>query len=87
MELKILFTKTAFKNYKKIPLRYKILIDRELDKLKKNEKTDIKSVKGQKNIYRLRVGNYRVLYEIIKPDLIIVNIDVRGNIYKNWFLL
>lgn len=83
MELKILFTKTAFKNYKKIPLRYKILIDRELDKLKKNEKTDIKSVKGQKNIYRLRVGNYRVLYEIIKPDLIIVNIDVRGNIYKN----
>lgn len=83
MELKILFTKTAFKNYNRIPLRYKLLIDRELDKLKKNEKTDIKSVKGQKNIYRLRVGNYRVLYEIIKPDLIIVNIDVRGNIYKN----
>jgi mRNA interferase RelE/StbE len=83
MELKILFTKKAFKNYKKIPRRYKLLIDRELEKLEKNEKADIKPVKGQKNIYRLRVGNYRVLYEIINPDLIIVNIDVRGNIYKN----
>ena len=83
MELKILFTKKAFKNYQKIPQRYKLLIDRELEKLKKKEKADIKPVKGQKNIYRLRVGNYRVLYEIIIPDLIIVNIDVRGNIYKN----
>ncbi len=46
MELKILFTKKAFKNYQKIPQRYKLLIDRELDKLKKKEKADIKPVKG-----------------------------------------
>lgn len=82
MEVKILFTKKADKNYKKIPQRYKNLIDRELEKLKNNEKRDIKPVKGQDNIYRLRVGKYRILYEYINPDIIIINIDVRGNIYN-----
>ncbi len=79
---------------------YKIIFEKEaqkfLDKQDKNnqirllkaiyklpEGTDIKKLKGH-NLYRLRVGNFRILYSI--DDAIrlidIENIDNRGDIYK-----
>lgn len=46
---------------------------------------DIKAMKGIKNYYRLRIGNYRVIFETINEKLIIyvIKIDNRGDIYKN----
>lgn len=44
---------------------------------------DIKKLQGH-NLYRLRVGNYRILY-CIDDDIKIItieNIDSRGDIYK-----
>ncbi len=35
-------------------------------------KLDIKKLKGYKNHYRLRVGGYRVLFELEKPRRIVV---------------
>ncbi len=45
---------------------------------------DIKKLKGMNEIYRLRVGDFRVLFEKNDKELIIVVIDVgnRGQIYK-----
>lgn len=46
--------------------------------------TDIKKLKGH-NLYRLRVGDYRILYTIDNAIRLIdiKNIDSRGDIYKN----
>ncbi|HNZ26767.1 MAG TPA: type II toxin-antitoxin system RelE/ParE family toxin [Spirochaetota bacterium] len=45
---------------------------------------DIKELKGNKNHYRLRVGKYRILYEIIDEKILIYfyKADSRGDIYK-----
>jgi mRNA interferase RelE/StbE len=45
---------------------------------------DIKKVKGKKvqNIFRLRVGKYRVLYFQEKDVIKILKIDTRGYVYK-----
>lgn len=45
--------------------------------------TDIKKLKGQE-MYRLRVGNYRILYTTDEKIKIITveNIDNRGDVYK-----
>ncbi len=45
---------------------------------------DVKKLKGIKETYRLRVGDYRVLFEKDDEELIIIVIDVgnRGEIYK-----
>lgn len=42
-----------------------------------------KKIQGETNIYRIRLGNYRILYEVRgdKKEIIILNIDVRGKIY------
>lgn len=47
-------------------------------------KGDIKPLKGQENIYRLRVGDYRILFEIdLENDIIVISrIAPRGEVYK-----
>ncbi|HEW93860.1 MAG TPA: type II toxin-antitoxin system RelE/ParE family toxin [Thermoprotei archaeon] len=37
-----------------------------------SQRLDIKKLKGFKNHYRLRVGKYRILFELEKPDKIII---------------
>lgn len=48
--------------------------------------TDVKKLQGYQNLYRVRVGNIRVLYSIKKTVKIIniQNIDSRGEIYKRY---
>lgn len=45
---------------------------------------DIKKLVGCKNEYRLRIGNYRIIYEINNNELVILitKADNRGQIYK-----
>lgn len=48
---------------------------------------DIKRMTGYDNLYRLRVGNYRILYEVSSVDVTVILVDVidadnRGQIYK-----
>jgi mRNA interferase RelE/StbE len=81
-QLNILFTKSSIKEYKKLPLGYKKLIDNVLDKLSKNELIDIKPIQGEIDIFRIRVGKYRILIKKILPDVLVIKIDVRGDIYK-----
>ena len=43
-----------------------------------------KSVKlsGSKDLFRIRVGKYRIIYEIKRNNLLITEIGKRGKIYK-----
>lgn len=47
---------------------------------------DIKRLKGNDNLLRLRVGSYRIIYTIDNGKLIICVIDAgnRGDIYKRY---
>lgn len=48
---------------------------------------DIKKMQGEDSLYRLRVGNYRVLFEMRPQDntltlIDVTNTDNRGQVYK-----
>jgi len=46
-------------------------------------KGDIKVMQGQPvGTYRLRVGKYRIVYEVISDTLRILDVGSRGDIYK-----
>lgn len=47
---------------------------------------DVKQMKGNEGLYRLRVGTYRVIYTIDNDRLIIVVIDAgnRGQVYQGY---
>lgn len=46
---------------------------------------DIKALSGKDNAYRLRVGDYRIVYEVFHDILLVdvINIGNRGQIYKS----
>ena len=54
-----------------------------IQKLQRNPYTNTKKIIG-KEFYRIRVGNYRIVYEIKKTDfeIIVYKIGHRKNIYK-----
>ena len=45
----------------------------------------VKKLSGEKDIYRVRVGNYRVLYQIIDKVLVVVVVSVghRREVYRD----
>lgn len=47
-------------------------------------KCDIKPLQGYKDLYRLRVGNYRIIYTKDNTILFIADIGNRGDIYKQY---
>jgi mRNA interferase RelE/StbE len=76
------FSKSAAKDYKKLPRDYKGLIDLVLSKLNQGVPVDIKPIAGEENIYRIRVGKYRILAIIIEDTVLITKIGPRGDVYK-----
>ena len=79
------FTKQALKDLQRIPRNYTVAIFEKIKKLSVNpynEELDIKKLKGVPG-YRLRVGEYRVVYEIEAKKLVIniIKIQSRGNVY------
>jgi len=48
----------------------------------KNPLTHAKSIKGFKNIFRFRVGEYRILFRASKQKITLLLVDHRKNIYK-----
>lgn len=51
----------------------------------RREDADIRKLAGYADRYRLRVGDYRVIYEIVERELIILVVGVghRREIYRN----
>jgi len=43
---------------------------------------DIKKLTGYKNMYRLRVGDFRILFEKDGDKYHVIKIDNRGGVYK-----
>lgn len=78
------FTNRAVKNFKKIDAIYQSLIIEKLENLASNptNKSNIKALKGSQ-YFRLRVADYRIIYELQNNELIILVIDInhRKDIY------
>ena len=84
---KILFQKTAHKEYLKLPKKIKIKIDETLEILSINPLGEIlrfKKIRGKDNHYRIRVGDYRIIYTPQNTKLIIrvIRIGHRKDVYK-----
>ncbi len=46
---------------------------------------NVTSIKGEDDLLRLRIGNYRVMYKIIQDELVVlaIKVDHRSKIYKH----
>ncbi len=82
---KITFSKQADKAIRKMPrnLALKIAKKIKLLAIDPNSMSNVKKLTNHPG-YRLRIGDWRVVYIVNDPELIIhvVNIKTRGEIYK-----
>lgn len=79
------FSKTAQKELAKLSPQTALRILRAIHKLAKNPRSDnVRPMVGSK-AWRLRVGDYRVIYDIHNKKLVvlIIKVDHRRDIYKN----
>lgn len=89
MNYRLLIHKSVSKFLEKCPSKQRQDIKEKLELLKQNPinhpQLDIKIMQGYKDLYRLRVGQYRLIYQIKENELIIFLFKAgnRGDIYKN----
>jgi len=77
------FSRNAVKNYKKLPGNYKTLVDLAILRLSEGLPVDLKPIVGEENTFRIRVGKYRLLFELTGRTILIVKIGSRGDVYKH----
>jgi mRNA interferase RelE/StbE len=82
--MKILFSRESLHYLKKLTPKIREKIYEAVSKLP--DQGDVKKMRGRKikNIYRLRVGKYRILFLLEKKEdcLKVLNVDTRGDVYK-----
>lgn len=75
----IIYTKKARKNIKALDIRVKERVKEGIEKIPFG---DIKKLQGYSNLYRLWIGDYRVIYQTENDTIIIDAILPRGEAYK-----
>lgn len=82
-KFKINYKKSVIKDLKRIERaqRKKIILSLE-KKLRTNPYVE-KPLRGQfEGLYRLRVGDYRIIYTILGEDVLVLRIGDRKDVYK-----
>lgn len=85
--MKPIWMKKAKKYYDKSPKSFQKRVDnaiRELVELFPDvlRSGNVKSMQGANDIFRYRVGDFRILFSVIAENLYILEIGSRGDIYK-----
>ena len=86
MSYQIEIRNSAAKSLKKIPKADRIKIAEKIDSFAKNlPDPETTKMKGNNPFHRVRIGDYRIIYEIQEEVLVIlvVKIGHRKDIYRN----
>jgi len=84
---KITYHKSTIKDLKKISLKKKVSIINKIEKLAINpfvQNTNLKKLQNNLHIYRLRVGKFRIIYEIDQKNkkIVVWKIKPRASVYS-----
>ncbi len=86
MTYEVKFTKGAKKMFKKLSQELQDRIQLKIDDLATEPRPNkVKKLQGEENTYRIRIGDYRVIYDIFDDILLVKIIDVghRSKVYKD----
>ncbi len=83
----ITFKTSAFKEYKKLDKKTRLKTNEILEMLQINplsEALKIRKIQNKSNCYRIRIGDYRIIYSIQKHELIveIIRLGHRKDVYR-----
>ena len=76
------FKPRALKDLKSLPVAERLRIVDKAEALQRNLEGDVKRLTNFTPEYRLRVGNYRVLFEVNGPKVVVYRVRHRKDAYK-----
>jgi mRNA interferase RelE/StbE len=79
------FSSTAERQFKKLSVQHQKRLTPKINALAENPRpSGMKKLEGEDDLYRVRVGDYRIIYQIQDDKLIVlvVKIGDRKEIYK-----
>jgi mRNA interferase RelE/StbE len=81
------FTRSAEKEFDKLSAKLKVRVVDALTLLAENPYSEllrIKKLRGMADLYRIRLGDYRLLYEVIDDRLVVLVIKIgnRRDVYR-----
>ncbi len=85
MIYRIEFKKSVAKTFKKIPKKDLIKIRDKIDSMTENlPPLETTKLKGNNPFHRIRVGDYRIIYEVLEDVLVILILKIghRKDIYR-----
>ncbi len=85
MRYELIIKPVAEKSLDRVPRALRLRIIEALERLRNNPRpSSVKKLGGEENLWRIRVGDYRVVYEIHDDRLLIlvVRIGHRKDIYR-----
>jgi mRNA interferase RelE/StbE len=90
--MELIYKKKFIKDLLQLPLKSQANVKTVLERLKsaatlETAGVDCVLMHGQKagqQYYRITVGNYRIGVEYVRPNLIVIMIAVRGDVYKTF---
>jgi mRNA interferase RelE/StbE len=86
---KVLFQKSAYKEYQALPKAVRMRVDQALEILSIDPLSEVlrfKKIRGKENHYRIRVGDYRIIYTPQTTTLIVRDIRIgrRKDVYRHF---
>jgi mRNA interferase RelE/StbE len=82
MTYEVVFKPRALKDLKALPVLESHRVVRKTEALKDDLSGDVKKLTGFTPEYRLRVGDYRVLFEVEGPQVVVYRVRHRKDAYK-----
>jgi mRNA interferase RelE/StbE len=85
VDYRIEFARKALREFQNLPAQVKKRLKPKIDALGQNPRPrGVKKIEGKENLYRIRVGDYRVIYEVLDKVLLVlvVKLGDRKDIYK-----
>ena len=86
MKYKVQLKRSVIKTLKSLPQKEVKKIAKKIDSLEQNPvPKDSKKLKGEKDLYRVRVGDYRILYffQNLHLTVLVIRVGHRKDIYKD----
>lgn len=80
--MKVIFSPRAEKELKKISKFDQIAVVSKIQSLKAGENIVSEKLSGYKDIFRFRVGHYRIVYKKFSDKIYIILIRHRKDVYK-----
>jgi mRNA interferase RelE/StbE len=79
--MEIILSKQSSKYYQKAPSQLQAKFDKAFEDILKGE-GDIVAMKGEPGFFRMRVGDFRIIFSVTADSVVIEKIGPRGDVYK-----